>query len=85
MADTLKDKSIQLSHGGGGKEMNKLIRDLFFAEFDNPILRCEEDAAKLDLHGANAFTTDSFTVSPLFLPAAISANLLSQAQSTISL
>lgn len=66
MADTLKDKSIQLSHGGGGKEMNKLIRDLFFAEFDNPILRSEEDAAKLDLHGANAFTTDSFTVSPLF-------------------
>ena len=66
MADTPKDKSIQLSHGGGGKEMNTLIRDLFFAEFDNPILRSEEDAAKLDLHGANAFTTDSFTVSPLF-------------------
>lgn len=61
-----KDKAIQLSHGGGGKEMNKLIRELFFAEFDNPILRSEEDAAKLELQGATAFTTDSFTVSPLF-------------------
>ncbi|QYJ80282.1 hydrogenase expression/formation protein HypE [Shewanella acanthi] len=66
MSDLPRDKSIQLSHGGGGKEMNKLIRELFFAEFDNPILRAEEDAAKLDLQGANAFTTDSFTIAPLF-------------------
>ncbi|MGL4616589.1 MAG: hydrogenase expression/formation protein HypE [Shewanella sp.] len=66
MADNPKDKAIQLSHGGGGKEMNALIRNLFFTEFDNPILRSEEDAAKLELHGATAFTTDSFTVSPLF-------------------
>ncbi len=66
MANAPKDKAIQLSHGGGGKEMNKLIRDLFFREFDNDILRREEDAAKLDLQGATAFTTDSFTVSPLF-------------------
>jgi len=60
------NKTIQLSHGGGGKEMDQLIKSLFFKAFDNPILRAEEDAAKLQLSGPVAFTTDSFTVSPLF-------------------
>ena len=32
-------KSIQLSHGGGGQEMNKLIKGLFFKAFDNDTLR----------------------------------------------
>lgn len=59
-------KHIQLAHGGGGLEMNKLIRELFFNAFDNAILRNEEDAALLNLCGPTAFTTDSFTVSPLF-------------------
>ncbi|ABV87344.1 hydrogenase expression/formation protein HypE [Shewanella pealeana] len=61
-------KIVQLSHGGGGKEMNHLIKDLFFKAFDNPILRSEEDAAVLHFDGNLAFTTDSFTVSPLFFP-----------------
>ncbi|MCW3173801.1 hydrogenase expression/formation protein HypE [Shewanella subflava] len=60
------NKTIQLSHGGGGKEMDHLIKSIFFKAFDNPILRAEEDAAKLQLSGPVAFTTDSFTVSPLF-------------------
>ena len=60
------NNTIQLSHGGGGKEMDHLIKSLFFRAFDNPILRAEEDAAKLHLNGPVAFTTDSFTVSPLF-------------------
>ncbi|WP_350433241.1 hydrogenase expression/formation protein HypE [Shewanella sp. H8] len=59
-------KTIQLSHGGGGKEMNQLITDLFFKAFNNPILASQEDAAKLNMCGPIAFTTDSFTVSPLF-------------------
>ncbi len=42
-------KSIQLSHGGGGQEMSKLIKGLFFKAFDNAILRSEEDAAVLTL------------------------------------
>lgn len=62
----MSKKSIQLSHGGGGQEMNKLIKGLFFKAFDNSILRQEEDAAVLSLNGKTAFTTDSFTVSPLF-------------------
>ncbi|KFZ38487.1 hydrogenase assembly protein HupF [Shewanella mangrovi] len=61
-----KPTQIQLSHGGGGREMAELIGKLFFDAFDNPILRKEEDAAALNLNGATAFTTDSFTVAPLF-------------------
>ncbi|MEC4725379.1 hydrogenase expression/formation protein HypE [Shewanella sp. D64] len=59
-------KTVQLSHGGGGKEMNELIQNIFFKAFQNPILSSEEDAALLHLTGETAFTTDSFTVSPLF-------------------
>ncbi|MGF1724869.1 hydrogenase expression/formation protein HypE [Photobacterium nomapromontoriensis] len=61
----MKSKNIQLSHGGGGEEMSQLIKGMFFSAFDNDILRREEDAAVLTLTGNTAFTTDSFTVSPL--------------------
>ncbi|MCE9678907.1 hydrogenase expression/formation protein HypE [Shewanella sp. AS1] len=64
--NTPTEKSVQLSHGGGGKEMNRLISSIFFKAFDNPILANEEDAALLHLEGPSAFTTDSFTVAPLF-------------------
>ncbi|GIU53050.1 hydrogenase expression/formation protein HypE [Shewanella sp. KT0246] len=61
-----KFKQVQLSHGGGGKEMNSLINEMFFKAFSNPILSSQEDAAHIQLSGATAFTTDSFTVEPLF-------------------
>lgn len=64
--DNKPEKAVQLSHGGGGKEMNKLIKEIFFKAFNNPILASEEDAAVLHLEGTTAFTTDSFTVAPLF-------------------
>ncbi|MGL5504236.1 MAG: hydrogenase expression/formation protein HypE, partial [Aeromonas veronii] len=59
-------REIQLSHGGGGVEMNQLINQLFFRHFGNEILLRGEDAALLPVNGPVAFTTDSFTVSPLF-------------------
>ena len=59
-------REIQLSHGGGGVEMNQLINQLFFRHFGNEILLRGEDAALLPVEGPVAFTTDSFTVSPLF-------------------
>lgn len=61
-------RTIQLSHGGGGAEMNRLIQSLFFHHFGNPLLLRGEDAALLPPAGATAFTTDAFTVSPLFFP-----------------
>ena len=60
-------KRILLSHGGGGEETQNLIKDLFFKHFSNDILLRMEDAASLTMQSTNiAFTTDSFTVSPLF-------------------
>jgi len=59
-------KQVQLSHGGGGEEMNRLIHDLFYKNFDNDILSSAEDAAVLKPASSVAFTTDSFTVSPIF-------------------
>jgi len=59
-------KQVQLSHGGGGEEMNGLIHDLFYRYFKNDILIRAEDAAVLEVGEKIAFTTDSFTVSPLF-------------------
>lgn len=59
-------KQVQLSHGGGGEETNSLIHDLFYRAFENDILVKAEDAAVLEVGKKIAFTTDSFTVSPLF-------------------
>ncbi|WP_060825812.1 hydrogenase expression/formation protein HypE [Sulfurospirillum cavolei] len=58
---------ILLSHGGGGEETQSLIKNLFFKHFGNDILLHMEDAAVLTMKSEKiAFTTDSFTVSPLF-------------------
>ncbi|MEA3523071.1 MAG: hydrogenase expression/formation protein HypE [Campylobacterota bacterium] len=59
-------KQIQLSHGGGGEETNDLITKLFYKHFNNEILIKAEDAALLHVKETIAFTTDSFTVSPIF-------------------
>ncbi len=59
-------KQIQLSHGGGGEETNSLIHDLFYRYFSNEVLIAAEDAAVLEVKNKIAFTTDSFTVSPIF-------------------
>jgi hydrogenase expression/formation protein HypE len=57
---------ITLAYGGGGEETNKLINGLFYKYFSNPLLEAAEDAAVVELNGKTAFTTDSFTVSPIF-------------------
>lgn len=46
--------------------MDVLIRDLFYRHFSNEILLRSEDAAVLEVKGKIAFTTDSYTVTPLF-------------------
>jgi hydrogenase expression/formation protein HypE len=56
---------ILLAHGGGGKEMSDLVHDLFFKCFANDILLKQEDAATLTVDKKIAFTTDSYTVSPI--------------------
>ena len=57
---------ITLAYGGGGEETNKLIKDIFYKNFSNEILESAEDSAIIDLNGKTAFTTDSFTIDPIF-------------------
>lgn len=58
-------KTITLAHGNGGQENRELIEKIFYKNFKNDILEKGEDAAVIE-NGRLAFTTDSFTVSPLF-------------------
>jgi len=59
-------KKILLAHGSGGEETQKLIKNLFLKYFSNEILNKLEDASILTISGEIAFTTDAFTVSPIF-------------------
>ena len=63
------NKTIKLAHGNGGEENNELITEVFYKAFKNEILEKSEDAAIIE-DGKLAFSTDSFTVSPLFFAGA---------------
>ncbi len=70
------NKTVTIAHGNGGEENNELIREIFYKHFRNETLEKSEDAAIVQVAGSSgrgagvdiAFTTDSFTVSPLFFP-----------------
>lgn len=59
-------RRILLSHGGGGEDTWRLIRELFLKHLYNEYLGKLEDATVLEVNSKIAFTTDSFTVNPLF-------------------
>jgi hydrogenase expression/formation protein HypE len=62
---------ILLSHGGGGKLMNNIIKNIFLKNFNNPVLKKLSDSAVLMNFNKNcgiAFTTDSHAVNPIFFP-----------------
>jgi len=60
---------ILLDHGSGGKMSNAMIRNIMLPVFDNPILSMLNDGANLEINGVRlAFSTDTYTVSPLFFP-----------------
>lgn len=58
---------ITLAHGSGGQLSHDLIES-FLPYLANPILDKLEDSAVFEVKGRLAFTTDSYTVSPLFFP-----------------
>jgi len=59
---------VLLSHGSGGKLSHDLIAKSFVSTLGNPILNKLDDSAVFELSGRLAFTTDSYTVSPIFFP-----------------
>ncbi len=60
---------IQMAHGGGGRMMQDLIRDIIMPAFRNPLLEQNHDGAIFPGgEGDLAFTTDGHVVQPLFFP-----------------
>ncbi len=66
---------ILLVHGSGGKQTHELIEKLFKKHFSNDLLNRGDDSAVIPLDliskdhvGSLAFTTDTFTVTPIFFP-----------------
>ncbi|QTA87664.1 hydrogenase expression/formation protein HypE [Desulfonema magnum] len=65
----MKTDKILLDHGNGGKISHHLISDMLLPIFDNPILSQLNDSAILNIQGKSlAFSTDTFTVDPVFFP-----------------
>jgi hydrogenase expression/formation protein HypE len=63
----MNEDKILLAHGSGGKLMHDLIES-FLPDLANPILEKMDDSAVFEASGRLAFTTDSYTVNPLFFP-----------------
>jgi hydrogenase expression/formation protein HypE len=62
------DETIRLEHGSGGELSRRLVEEVI-----HPYLRCPAsselpDAARLDLAGPIALTTDGYVVDPPFFP-----------------
>jgi hydrogenase expression/formation protein HypE len=69
MSASIRQGRVEMTHGGGGRAMARLIDELFLAAFDNAILRRRDDQAAFDPPpGRMVMSTDSFVVSPLFFP-----------------
>lgn len=64
------EERVLLAHGSGGKLSHDLIEQSFVSTLGNPILDKLDDSAVFELSGRGqlAFTTDSYTVSPIFFP-----------------
>ena len=59
---------VLLAHGSGGKLSHDLIEKVFVPALSNPILNKLDDSAVFEAHGNIAFTSDSYTVNPIFFP-----------------
>ena len=65
----MKPDKIMLDHGSGGKISHRLTTDILLPVFNNPILAQLNDGAIFELQGMRfAFSTDSYTVDPIFFP-----------------
>lgn len=61
------DGRVEMTHGGGGRAMVRLIEDLFQHHLDDPLLQAGGDQAILGAQaGRLVMSTDSHVVSPLF-------------------
>jgi hydrogenase expression/formation protein HypE len=72
----MKVEKILLDHGSGGRISHRLTSDVMLPVFNNPILSQLNDGAIFKLDGKRfAFSTDSYTVDPVFFPGGNIGNL----------
>jgi hydrogenase expression/formation protein HypE len=65
----MKNDKILLDHGSGGKISHSLTKNMMLPVFDNAILAALNDGAIFELKALRlAFSTDSYTVDPIFFP-----------------
>lgn len=58
-----------LDHGSGGRLSHELVERLMLGRFTHPALARLDDSAYLEMNARRlAFTTDSYTVEPIFFP-----------------
>ena len=61
--------TVTLSMGGGGAHSSQLLSEVFLPIYGNEILNTLDDSAALTVDTAHlAFTTDSYTIQPIFFP-----------------
>ena len=65
----MKEETVVLDHGSGGKISHSMVSEMILPAFDNPLLAKLDDGAELDIEGQRlAFSTDSYVVDPIFFP-----------------
>ena len=69
MTPTDLSGNVDMTHGGGGRAMTGLIRDVFARHLKNPVLDRGDDAGLVTVPGTRlAMSTDGHVISPLFFP-----------------
>ncbi len=72
----MKTDKILLDHGSGGKMTHRLTVETMLPIFDNPVLSKLNDGAIIEIKGLRfAFSTDTYTVDPIFFPGGNIGNL----------
>ncbi len=64
----MQDDVVLLAHGSGGTMSRDLVEKRLLPGIANSILSRLDDSALVEASGRLAFTTDSYTVDPLFFP-----------------
>jgi hydrogenase expression/formation protein HypE len=61
--------TVTLSMGSGGIQSSRLLNEVFLPIFGNEILNALDDSAAISVDTKHlAFTTDSYTIQPIFFP-----------------
>ncbi|MCW8949750.1 MAG: hydrogenase expression/formation protein HypE, partial [Sedimenticola sp.] len=65
----IKNGTVDMTHGSGGRAMAQLIEELFVSNLDNELLRQGNDQAAFDVaKGRMVMSVDGHVISPLFFP-----------------